>query len=76
LFYYFSSSSYLYYSIIIIDLQYIDYLQSSVILISYLSSVLHPHTALSVFTDWWQFSTFYQDISVTNPSRYLYIYVP
>jgi len=44
-------------------------------LISYLSPVLHPYSALSVFTDWWQISTVYQDIHITKPSRYLYIYV-
>jgi len=48
-----------------------------VILVSYLSSCTTPlYSALSVFTDWWQISTVYQDIHVTNPSRYLYIYVP
>ena len=76
LLYYLLSSSFLYYSINIIDLQYIEYLQSSVILFSYLSPVLHPYNALSLFTDWWQISTVYQDIPLTNPSRYLYTYVP
>ena len=45
MFYHLLSPSYLYYSIIIINLQYIDCLQSSVILVSYLSPVLHPYIA-------------------------------
>jgi len=51
----------------IIDLQYIDYLQSSVILISYLSPVLYPYSALSVFSDWRQISTVYHDSTLRTP---------
>jgi len=67
LLYYLSSPSYLYYNINIIDLRYIDYLQSSVNLISYLSPVLHPYSALSVFTDWWQFLPFIRISTLRTP---------
>jgi len=33
-------------------------------------SVLHPYSALPVFTGWWQIYPF-AGINVTNPSRYL-----
>ena len=65
--YYLSSPSYLNYSTNIIELQYIDYLQSSVILISYLSAVLHPNSALSVFTEWWQFLPFIRISTLRTP---------
>jgi len=57
LIYYLSFHSFLYYSIDIIDLQRIDSLQSSVILFSYLSPVLHPNYTVSIN---WLVADFYR----------------
>ena len=37
------------------------------ILISYLSPVLHPYRALSIFTDWWQFLPFIRISTLRTP---------